>query len=72
MSFGLSQQLQDQIVNVLTKLDDAGNKILGMSILDTQLPGIGKSINELFHDATANGPKVGDLLKLKDSLKDKK
>src|SRR5262249_44091148 len=71
VSFALSQQLQTKILDALAKLEDAGSKILGLSILDTKLPVINESINELFHHVTAsgtNGPNVGDFLKLEDAV----
>src|SRR5262249_28881860 len=71
VSFALSQELQTRILNALAKLDQAGDTILGLSILDTKLPVIDKSINELFHHTTGastSSPNVGDFLKLKDAV----
>jgi hypothetical protein len=62
LSFQLSADLQTQILNVLQKLKDAASKLAG-SVLDTKLPVLDKSVNDLL----AGGP--GKLLGLYDQVK---
>jgi 6-phosphogluconolactonase (cycloisomerase 2 family) len=64
LSVGLSPQLQTQILNILQKLDGVGGNLSANAILNTQIPLVNKTINQLFANGAGTDP--GSYLKLHD------
>ncbi|MEW6156110.1 MAG: LEPR-XLL domain-containing protein, partial [Verrucomicrobiota bacterium] len=62
----LDIDLQQLLLDLLAKVDSLGDQIRTLSALDTQLPLVNRSANELFMGTSGN--KIGDLLKLHDPV----
>ena len=60
----LSNELQDQLVNVLESLDDAADSLSRTSALNTEIPGVGRTLNELLDQPGSDVKRAwGDFLK---------
>ncbi len=62
----LDLDFQQIFLDLLAQTDSLGDQILGISALDTELPLINTSINDMFTGEFSPG--VGDLLKLHDAV----
>jgi hypothetical protein len=65
LSVGLSaQELQNQILNILTPLDAAGDRVLSFPAFTATLPILGKSLDQLFlQGSDPQTTTIGDFLK---------
>src|SRR5262249_48605178 len=64
LSLGLTPALRTPLLDVLTPLNGAGDRVRTLPALDAVLPLIGKSLNEVFLQGDA--PRVGDFLRPRD------
>jgi len=64
----LDLDFQQIFLDMLAQMDSLGDQILGISALDTELPLINTSINDMFTNESSPG--VGDLLKLHGAVQD--
>ncbi len=66
LSFNLTPQIQTQVLNVLQQLDNVGDNISNSSLLNTQIPLVDTTINQLFNNGS--GTDLGSYFKFHDAV----